>query len=131
MKWPVRKEHHAYMREKQLQNSERARDNQNENWMRDILDHSGYEWTRQAQWGFRLFDFWNHRLGIAVEVDGPEHNKPYDAIRDQENYQTSGILVLRVRNLNEEDAAEALGLIVLSDTWNERRAGLGLKPITT
>ena len=131
MKWPTRKEHHKYMRARQSQNMSRALTNANENWMRDILEKTGHKWTRQAQWGFRLFDFWNHSLGIAVEVDGLEHNKSYDSSRDEYNYQTSGIVVLRVGNLNRDDADKAVAYITSSCTWNERRSELGLPFIRT
>lgn len=97
--------------------------------MLEHLKTTGYKWKRQRQWGYRLFDFWNTKIGIAVEVDGLTHDKNYDAIRDEYNYKTSGILVLRVRNFNEDDASKVLAQIADSCTWNERRAQLGLKPI--
>jgi len=97
--------------------------NPNELWMKAKLDTTGLQWTRQAQWGWRLFDFWCHELGIAVEVDGPEHDQAKDAKRDAYNLKRSGILVLRVRNQNEGDAAKALADIQAACTWQERRRG--------
>lgn len=127
--WPTDKQQHAHMKARQAQNLELAKRNPNENWLRDKLKATGYKWTRQATWGFRIFDFWNARLGIAIEVDGPEHDAVKDAESDERHYATSGIRVLRVRNRNEADADHVLRLIKFADSWNERRLRLGLKPI--
>ena len=114
------------MRQRKNQNVVRALKNQNENWLASILATTGFKWTRQAVWGYRIFDFWSHKLGIVVESDGPEHNKNYDAYRDDYNLRRSGILIIRVRNRNEEDVNHALSLIKNSSTWPERREVLGL-----
>ena len=131
MKWPTKKEQHEYMKQRQDQNIERSRDNPNENWMLEKLQLTGLNWTRQAQLGYRLFDFWSHECGIAVEVDGPEHDVDYDSARDEYNFCRSGILILRVRNKNEVDANAALLIINSAETWNERRQRLGLKLIAS
>lgn len=116
------KEKSAYMLAMQIKNRGACKYNENENWMRDILiAQTQYKWTRQARWGYRLFDFWCHELGCAVEVDGPEHNKGYDQFRDYYNYVRSGIIVIRVKNKNEEDAAEAIAYIKTLGSWEERR----------
>lgn len=127
MRWPTNKEQHAYMKIQQEQNLVACKTVAAERWMADLLKTTGYKWKRQRQWGYRLFDFFNSKLGIAVEVDGPTHDKEYDSVRDRYNYQTSGILVLRVRNFNEDDAARALSEIATAATWNERREMLELK----
>lgn len=85
------------------------------------LSETRYKWTRQAMWGYRLFDFWNHELGIAVEVDGPEHDAEYDNYRDRYNYYRSALLVLRVKNFDEAEAARALGIIDCAETWAKRK----------
>jgi len=118
-----------HMQRRRAQNLELARRNPNENWLRDKLRATGYRWTRQAVWGYRIFDFWNARLGIAIEVDGPEHDRARDKERDELDYVTSGIRVLRVRNRNEADAAHALRLIRCADAWNVRRGRLGLDAV--
>ena len=59
-------------------------------------------------------------------MDGPEHDIKYDNYRDQYNYRRNGILVLRVRNKNEEDAAAALRIIRESESWKERKEKLGI-----
>jgi very-short-patch-repair endonuclease len=129
MKWPTTKEQHAYMKGRQEQNIARSKANPNEQWMAEHLSSTEIKWTRQAQWGYRIFDFWNHRLGVAIEVDGTSHDAVYDEFRDKANMTKSGILVLRVRNRNEADALEALEAIKLAETWNTRRTALGLKPM--
>lgn len=126
LRWPTNSEKHAYMKKRQQQNRSRTLENVNENWLADILAKTDYKWTRQAIWGYRIFDFWCHELGIAIESDGPEHNKEYDAYRDKYNFQRSGIIVIRVKNKNEEDAKKALEIISKSETWLKRRENLGL-----
>ena len=114
------------MRSRQEQNVRCTASNPNENWLEERLSTTGYKWTRQACWGYRIFDFWCHELGIAVESDGPEHDKQYDAYRDEYNMRRSGILVLRVRNRNEEDVKNALSVIAAAERWKARRERLGL-----
>lgn len=126
LKWCTKKSESDYMRKRQAQNRALCVTNGNENWMAAKLETTGMKWTRQAWWGYRLFDFWNATLGIAVEVDGPEHDKAYDAHRDEYNFRRSGILVLRVRNLSEDDATRALDAIANAEPWKERRQAMGL-----
>lgn len=126
LNWPSNAEQAAYMRMRKDQNIGRSLRNPNENWMALKLNATVRKWTRQATWGMRLFDFWCAELGIAVEVDGPEHREDYDAYRDEYNFRRSGIVVLRVRNLNEEDAEKALAAISREVTWKERREALGI-----
>lgn len=127
--WPTNREQHAYLRSRRAENYAKTKTNSNELWMYGKLKQTGLKWTRQATWGYRIFDFWCQQLGIAVEVDGQEHNATYDSYRDEANYFKSGIRVLRVRNRNEEDAARVLHAIARSENWTDRRLTLGLKPI--
>lgn len=92
----------------------------------EILKSRGEKWTRQVLWGYRIFDFWNPVLGIAIEIDGPEHDPVYDAHRDEYNFRRSAIVVLRVRNQNENDAKAVFELIPRLGTWKERRSELGI-----
>lgn len=104
--------------------------NPNENWMAAHLAGTGLRWTRQAVWGKRIFDFWCSALGIAVEVDGPEHRPAWDAFRDEQDHRISGILVLRVRNRHEGDAAAVLATLAAGPgSWNARRKALGLRSL--
>ncbi|MGI4873243.1 MAG: DUF559 domain-containing protein [Janthinobacterium lividum] len=127
MRWPTTKDESDYLRVRQEQNIVRSANNPNENWAKGHLESLGIKWSRQALWGYRIFDFWNATLGIAVEIDGLEHNKDYDASRDAYNFDVSGIVVLRVRNQNMEDMAAALLQIGHSCYWWQRRESLGLK----
>lgn len=127
LRWPSRAEQHAYMKERQRQNIVRAAVNPNENWLARRLASTGLTWTRQALWGYRIFDFWCHELGIAIESDGPEHDRAYDAYRDEYNLRRSGIVVLRVRNRNESDLRDALNVVSASVPWTVRRERLGLR----
>jgi very-short-patch-repair endonuclease len=130
LRWATNAEQAAYMRQRKAENLARALVNSNENWLLEKLQRTGFKWTRQATWGYRIFDFWCHELGIAIESDGPEHNQDYDAHRDEYNMRRSGILVLRVRNRNELDAAAAIVAVAQAETWKERRAKLGLNAHT-
>ena len=129
MRYPTNKKQHLYMKNRQLENKRISTDNPNENWMFEKLKMTGLKWSRQAQWGYRLFDFWSHTKGIAIEVDGPSHEKQkeYDSYRDKYNYRISGILVIRVKNKDEDSAKEALKIIAKSEKWKDRRMKLGLK----
>lgn len=126
LRWPKNKQEHAVMREREFVNLARAKINPNENWMLAKLKQTPHKWRRQTRWGYRIFDFWCHRLGLAVEVDGPEHNQAYDSYRDQSVLENYGVLVVRVRNKNEGDAQIALARIKETETWNQRRAKYGL-----
>lgn len=99
----------------------RAIKNDNENWMMDKLSRTGFKWQRQRLFGFRIFDFFCPEIGIAVEVDGQEHDKAKDDKRDSEYFKAHAIEVLRVRNKNEDDARKALLAIAVSETWTERK----------
>jgi very-short-patch-repair endonuclease len=114
------------MKERAEQNLGRSLHNDNENWASSRLAQSGLKWKRQAQWGARIFDFWNHEKGIAVEIDGAEHRPDYDAARDRYNFLRSAIVVIRVRNRNEDDMQSALVKILEVDSWRERRERMGL-----
>jgi very-short-patch-repair endonuclease len=94
--------------------------------MAAILAKTGKKWTRQAMWGYRIFDFWCAELGLVVEVDGATHKIEYDNYRDEYNYRRSGIVVLRVPNFCEESAKLALDVIASAETWKERRLKLGI-----
>lgn len=126
LRWPTEREEAAYMRMRKEENIARSKDNPNELWMASRLVLVGHQWSRQATWGYRIYDFWCHELGVAVEVDGPEHDYEYDHHRDEYNFRRSGIVVLHVRNLNEQDVLHALIRISKLNTWEQRRHQLGL-----
>lgn len=89
-------------------NLNKALHNPNEDWMWRKLLETPYFWQRQGLWAYRMFDFWCPDLGIAIEADGPEHDPVREALRDAFALRKAGIVVLRVRNRNEDDAAKAI-----------------------
>lgn len=131
LRWTWNGETHDYMRMRKAEQMEKSLRNPNESWMLEKLSGTGLNWSRNATWGYRLFDFWCNEIGVAVEVDGPEHNPEYDDYRDTYNFRRSGVVVLRVRNRNEKDAAKALRFIDISETWLDRRATLGIPTKST
>ncbi len=126
MRWTVNKAQSDYMAVRQRQNRATCASNRNENQVFDALKTTGLKWTRQARWGCRLFDFWCHERGIAVEVDGPEHSRAYDAARDRYNFLRSAIIVIRVPNRDGPAIAAALIEISAQGLWAERREKMGL-----
>jgi len=131
LNWPTNKEMAAYMKNRRNQNHKKCLTNKNENWMFDILKtRTSYKWKRQSEWGYRIFDFWCHKLGVAVEVDGKEHDWKYDNYRDEYNFRRSGIIVLRVRNGSEHDATDCIETINRLNTHQERKAELGINANT-
>lgn len=128
---PATKEAAEYMLMRQKQNKETSKKNKAENWFNEKLKNCKYKFSRQRRWGYRIYDFWNHELGIAIEIDGATHNKAWDELRDKQDFERSRIIVLRVRNFDEGDAYFALEYLFQAETWNERRAAAGFKPITT
>lgn len=116
------------MKENQRKCLAAAKNNPNENWFRTKLKSANLpvKFNRQAIWGFRIYDFWCHAIGCAVEIDGREHDENYDRYRDVYNYLRSGIIILRVRNMNDQDADEAIAFIKSIDPWPERRKRLGI-----
>jgi len=119
MRWVVTSDQAKYMRERQVQNRDKSV--AAEDWAECHLKQTGHKWTRQAQWGCRLFDFWCADLGIAIEIDGPDHDEEYDRVRDQYNYFRSGIVVLRVKNFDELDLQRVLEQVKTADTWVTRK----------
>jgi len=119
MRTAVTKEQAAYMKARQKEN--RSKTSPAEEWAERRLRQTGLKWTRQAVWGCRLFDFWCGHLGVAVEVDGPEHNPAYDAVRDGHNLNRSAIIVLRVANFDDQRMDEIIATLPTLQTWGERR----------
>lgn len=127
MRWVTNKEQHAYMKIRRAENLEFAKQSRAENWAASKLMRLGMGCERQKIWGCRLFDFYFPVKGIAVEIDGPEHDADYDAIRDAYNLARSGILVLRVKNFDDTALSEVVGQIKASPNFKKRKELLGLK----
>lgn len=130
LKYQISAESHQYMRMRKEQNLARIPRLKAENWfcseyLGTLPNERRFKFSRQASWGYRLFDFWFHDRGVAIEVDGPEHDAGYDAYRDKYNFLRSGIVVIRVRNFNESDAAEAMAHLRQECSWDDRRIAMG------
>lgn len=125
LKYQTDKESSDYMAGRCRQNKVRCLSSKAETWALAMLSRTGRKWTRQAMWGFRIFDFWNAEIGCAIEIDGPEHNAEIDRYRDEYNFRRSGIVVLRVKNFDVADMNAAIRNIHDLGGWQERRASLG------
>jgi very-short-patch-repair endonuclease len=131
LRFTTKKEEHEYMRERKAQNRARIPWLKAERWFLEgylgkLPSETRFKFSRQATWGYRLFDFWFHDRGVVVEIDGPEHNAGYDAYRDRYNFLRSGIIVLRVRNFHENDALTAVDNLQRECSWESRRRAMGL-----
>jgi very-short-patch-repair endonuclease len=83
-----------------------------------------WDWTRQACWGNRIFDFWDADLGVAIEIDGPEHQRRPDLAQDRWHARRSAIATFRVRNGDERQLARVIDVTNRLRTWPERRRSL-------
>ena len=81
--WPVTKEHQAHMQARQADRMAKPMTKAEKWFYEGYLKDTGYKWKRERRWGFRLFDFWNARVGIAIEVDGPEHDRNLDFLKEK------------------------------------------------
>lgn len=106
--WPLDEKKRIHMIQRQAENMAFAVNNKNENWMLLKLLGVRGKWVRQVVCDFRIFDFYNHDLKIAVEVDGPEHDAKNDLTSDFKVKKKYGIKVFRVRNRSELDAKEVI-----------------------
>lgn len=61
-----------------------------------------------------------------MEIDGPEHCRIRDAARDEDDWKTSGIIVLRVKNFHEKEMDLAIAKIKTISPWLQRRKELGI-----
>src|SRR5690349_15405912 len=126
--WLTGRSSHAHMKMRQSQNRVGCRDNAAELWAKDILEmRTDLKWTRQAIWGFRLYDFWCGTLGCAVEIDGKDHKKRRkdDEHSDEYHFRRSAIVVLRVPNFDGQALNVVLDHIHGLKPWNQRRSQVG------
>ena len=124
MRCVVNKEQANYMRRQQNEAKVLSMSNESANWADGILRTSSLQWTRKAIWGCRLFDFWNAKKGVAVELDGP---KP-DA-GDEENLharERSGIAVYRLKSFDEAHLRSVMSEAEHLEDWAVRRDRLGI-----
>lgn len=127
---PTNAEESAYMRMRKAQNRAKIPFIRSENWFEreylSQLEGPRLKYSRQAAWGYRIWDFWFHQLGVAIEIDGPEHKPSYDRYRDTYNLLRSGIIVLRAKNFDAASSERAIEDVRRECTWKERRTALCL-----
>lgn len=118
---PHDKETAAYMRMRKAQNLARARNNPNECEAFKVLKDAGKTPSRQAVWSWRIFDFWWSFEGVALEMDGAEHDPVWDEIRDRYNFARSGILVYRAVNGDMVRVRKVADAVKGAGAWDDRR----------
>lgn len=127
MRWVVTKQHSDYMRKRVRENEVMSYANRTENAVAKILgENSSMIWRRQKQWGVRIFDFWCHQKGVAIEMDGPEHNEAYDRKRDEYVLGRSAIIVIRFKNHDLAGVLKRCADIDQMPDWHTRRVERGL-----
>lgn len=102
--------------------------NGNENWMAAHLETTSHRWVRQQIAGHRIYDFFCRELGVAIEVDGEDHEPDYDHWRDLDDWRYARVLVLHVENRNEADAYRAMEEIAVTGTWANRLEAIPPEP---
>jgi hypothetical protein len=86
--------------------------------------------TTRRRWRRRApFQFWQHELGVLVELDRPDHDKSIDAVHERAAFYERGVMVIHVEEFSDKSAAEALRAIRYTEPWNSRRRALGLTTI--
>lgn len=118
---PHDKDTAAYMKFRQAQNRARTLSNRNECDAFLVLNESGKTPTRQAVWSWRIFDFWWPFEGVALEMDGVEHDPVWDEIRDRYNFARSGILVYRATNGDMVRVKDVADAVKKAGEWCARR----------
>jgi len=124
MRWPVNHEQSEYMRKLQREARMPGRSHEAENWADGILRASRLKWTRKAIWGCRLFDFWNVRKGVAIELDGPKPDAGDE--EDRHARERSGIAVFRVKSFDESQLRLVMSQAESLEDWGIRRERLGI-----
>lgn len=99
-----------FIREVQKKQKKITLKNPAENWfsMKIKNDLSKFTFSRQKKMGFRVFDFWCKKIRVAIEIDGKQHNRQWDLLRDQKYQERFHLKVYRIWAFNESDYKEVL-----------------------
>ena len=99
-----------------------------ERWLLDRLKSTGLKWTKRSE-----YVLWQFERGVMIRIDpepdlriAVERPTPPGSATEPSWFRDRGVIVLRVRALDESDATDAVRAVGLTDSWNERRADLGL-----
>lgn len=88
------------------------------------------KFTKQCVWWARIFDFRCDKKGIVVEVDGKHHLHGKQLLKDMKHdkfhTEYSGMVILRVRAFNEQDANYAIERIKSEPLWKDRKLAMWL-----
>jgi hypothetical protein len=71
-----------------------------------------------------LFDFWNARKGVAIELDGPKPDAGGE--EDRHARERSGIVVYRVKSFDESRLQLVMTEAECLEDWGTRRDRLGI-----
>ena len=121
LRFPTTKKEHEMLNARKEDLLSRSSFSKAENHALEIIKSYGLNPSRQAIWGYRLYDFWFHDKGIAIEIDGIEHDKVYDEYRDKYNYLRSGILVYRSTNFDSDRIHGVCKSIINDSSWIDRK----------
>jgi len=124
MRWVVNHGQMEYMRKRQDEARVLSMSSECDNWADGVLRTGCLKWTRKAIWGCRLFDFWNARKGVAIELDGPKSDAGQE--EDRHARERSGIAVYRVTSFDEAQLRSVMSEAEGSDDWAVRRERLGI-----
>lgn len=83
-----------------------------ENWFaRKICKDFPYTFQRQVRYGYRIFDFYNAQLHVAIEIDGKQfhQDQAFDQQRDEAYTHNYGVVIFRVRAFSRDDYGICLG----------------------
>jgi len=86
--------------------------------------HMKFGWQKWL--AFRIFDFWSHKYGCVVEVDGATHDPIKDYLRDEAFFRRYAIITLRVRNGHQEDINWLRRVLPRLGTWKTRHRNMGI-----
>lgn len=131
---PSTKEEELKMKRYKEDNINMSYNNKSENRMQGILTknykETWYKFTRQANWWFRIFDFWCDYLWVVIEVDGWYHQTEYQKNKDNRydkyHYEVNWIKVYRIKPYDDCWAVEMIKIINKEQTWKQRRMSLWL-----
>ena len=135
---PTDKERSGKMRKRKKENIIKSRYSKSENWfqknyVKPFFEETWIKINRQSVWWTRIYDFWCCKKWIAIEIDWwyheTEKKKKKDIKYDRYNLEVSWIIVIRVKNFDEEWAKEAIERLKNSLPRKERRINLWITKI--
>jgi hypothetical protein len=87
-----------------------------ERWARRKLAGSGLRWTRKA-----TRYFWSRNRGVLLEITPCAYS-----LDEAVAFSERAIVVIKIREFNDRDLADALLAVFYAESWNVRRRAVGL-----